>query len=141
MTLPRPADTGPKPVVDVAPADRWKDVAEAGSAAAIGLDAQGRLLGIVSRADLLKVFLRSDESIRREVVQDLLSMPLIGLAKIDVEVNDGVVTLYGADEAEGNSELVSRRVAGMPGVVGVKRRPRLTPEVEAADLAPAQGNG
>jgi predicted lipid-binding transport protein (Tim44 family) len=39
VTLPRPADPSPKPVVDAAPADRWKDLAEPGSAAAIGLDA------------------------------------------------------------------------------------------------------
>jgi predicted lipid-binding transport protein (Tim44 family) len=39
VTLPRPAEAPPKPVIDVAPADRWKDVAEAGSAAATGLDA------------------------------------------------------------------------------------------------------
>ena len=39
VTLPRPADAAPPSPVDVAPADRWKDVAEAGSATAVGLDA------------------------------------------------------------------------------------------------------
>jgi predicted lipid-binding transport protein (Tim44 family) len=39
VALPRPADANPKPVVEVAPADRWKDIAEPGSVAAIGLDA------------------------------------------------------------------------------------------------------
>lgn len=40
VTLPRPADATPPPVADAAPvADRWKDLAEPGSAAAIGLDA------------------------------------------------------------------------------------------------------
>jgi predicted lipid-binding transport protein (Tim44 family) len=39
VALPRPAEASPKPVVDVAPADRWKDVAEPGSAVATGLDA------------------------------------------------------------------------------------------------------
>ena len=40
MTLPRPADATPPAPVDAVPAaDRWKDVAEPGSAAAIGLDA------------------------------------------------------------------------------------------------------
>jgi CBS domain-containing protein len=105
------------------------------------VDSRKRLVGIVSRSQVLKVFLRSDESIRREVVRDLLNMPLIGLGNVDVEVNDGVVTLYGVDDAEGHSELVSRHVAGMPGVVGVKRHPKLTREVEAAHLAPAESNG
>jgi predicted lipid-binding transport protein (Tim44 family) len=39
VALPRPAEPAPKPVVDVAPADRWKGVAEPGSVAATGLDA------------------------------------------------------------------------------------------------------
>src|SRR5437588_9272437 len=36
---PRPADAAPKPAADADPADRWKGIAEPGSAAAIGLDA------------------------------------------------------------------------------------------------------
>src|SRR4029077_15897457 len=40
VALPgRPAEAAPKPVVDVTPAERWKDVAEPGSAVAAGLDA------------------------------------------------------------------------------------------------------
>jgi predicted lipid-binding transport protein (Tim44 family) len=40
VTLPRPAEAVPPPAADAAPvADRWKDLAEPGSAAAIGLDA------------------------------------------------------------------------------------------------------
>jgi predicted lipid-binding transport protein (Tim44 family) len=40
VTLPRPAEVTPPPPVDAAAAaDRWKDVAAPGSAAAIGLDA------------------------------------------------------------------------------------------------------
>ena len=40
VTLPRPAETGPKPVADDEPeTDRWKGVAEPGSVTAAGLDA------------------------------------------------------------------------------------------------------
>ena len=40
VTLPRPAEASPPPVADAAPApDRWKDLAEPGSATAAGLDA------------------------------------------------------------------------------------------------------
>jgi predicted lipid-binding transport protein (Tim44 family) len=39
VTLPRPADASPKPVVDMEPADRWKDIAAPGSTVAAGLDA------------------------------------------------------------------------------------------------------
>jgi predicted lipid-binding transport protein (Tim44 family) len=40
VALPgRPAETAPKPAVEVAPAERWKDIAEPGSVIALGLDA------------------------------------------------------------------------------------------------------
>jgi len=60
------------------------------------VDEQDILQGIVSRADLLNVFLRDDEEIaeevRREVVAALLPAP--GSA-IRVDVHDGVVKLVG----------------------------------------------
>ena len=40
------------------------------------LDPAGPLVGIVSRADLLKVFLRSDDQIAQEVRQDVLRRDL-----------------------------------------------------------------
>jgi predicted lipid-binding transport protein (Tim44 family) len=40
VALPRPADAAPNPAADAEPAaDRWKGIAEAGSPAAVGLDA------------------------------------------------------------------------------------------------------
>jgi CBS-domain-containing membrane protein len=84
------------------------------------VDEQGRLVGIVSRHDLLKVFLRSDESIRREVSKDVLKKELwIDNGAVDVEVRDGVVTLTGELETKSLTELVTRLVAAVEGVVGV----------------------
>ncbi|HKF74837.1 MAG TPA: CBS domain-containing protein [Candidatus Dormibacteraeota bacterium] len=81
------------------------------------VDPEGRLVGIVSRSDLLKIFLRSDESIRDEVQRHVLADQL-GLEPdaLDVSVSDGVVTLQG--EAE-SAEQASRAVAGARGVEGV----------------------
>src|SRR5437868_4969875 len=40
VTLPpRPSDAAPQPAADAEPVDRWKGIAEPGSAAAVGLDA------------------------------------------------------------------------------------------------------
>jgi len=36
------------------------------------VDRDGRLVGILSRADVLSVFTRPDEEIRREIVQDVI---------------------------------------------------------------------
>ena len=60
------------------------------------ISGEGRLIGIVSRADLLKVFLRSDESLRREIDEVLLQQTLgIQRGTVEVEVQDGVVNVTG----------------------------------------------
>jgi CBS-domain-containing membrane protein len=87
------------------------------------VDAQGRLVGIVSRHDLLKSFMRSDVSIRREVVEDLPSKALwIDRRAVVVDVHDGVVTLTGELETKSLAGLVTRLVASVDGVVGVDSR-------------------
>lgn len=87
------------------------------------VDAQGRLVGIVSRHDLLRSFLRSDESIRREVAEDLLAKALwIDLRAVAVDVQDGVVSLTGELETKSLADLVTRLVGSVDGVVGVDSR-------------------
>lgn len=84
------------------------------------VNAQGRLVGIVSRHDLLKSFLRSDESIRREIAEDLLERALwIDSQAVTVRVRDGVVALTGQLETRSLAALVTRLAASVDGVVGV----------------------
>jgi CBS domain-containing protein len=87
------------------------------------VDAQGRLVGVVSRHDLLKSFLRSDESIRWEVAEDLLAKALwIDRQAVAVHVQDGVVALTGELETKSLADLVTRLVGSVDGVVGVDSR-------------------
>jgi CBS domain-containing protein len=87
------------------------------------LDPAGPLLGIVSRADLLKVFLRSDDQIDREVRQDVLRRALwVDPDTIDVEVGDGVVTLTGQLERRSLIPITISLVHGVAGVVDVVDR-------------------
>ena len=87
------------------------------------VDSEGRLGGIVSRVDLLKAFLRSDESIRREVAEDLLKKMLwIDHRRVAVEVQGGVVRLAGELETKSLVELVGRLAEVVEGVVGVDNR-------------------
>ncbi|MEU1273752.1 CBS domain-containing protein [Streptomyces sp. NPDC005799] len=59
-------------------------------------DHKGRLVGVVSRGELLHALVRDDAAIRDEVVSHVLPDLLgIGPARVDVEVHDGVVTLSG----------------------------------------------
>jgi CBS domain-containing protein len=84
------------------------------------LDARGRLVGIVSRHDLLKTFLRSDESIRREICVDLFEKEMwMESSAMEVDVRDGVVALAGQLETKSLADLVTRLVGSVEGVVAV----------------------
>ncbi|MFL4909956.1 CBS domain-containing protein [Streptomyces sp. MMS24-I2-30] len=84
------------------------------------VDGAGRLTGIVSRSDLLKVFLRSDEEIaedvRRNVVERLFVSPSEPLR---IEVHDGVVTLTGRVRDSTLVPVMARLVRSVEGVVDV----------------------
>lgn len=84
-------------------------------------DRDGRLLGIISRSDVLRIFLRSDISIHKEVADAILvDLSFIGDGTIWAEVHDGMVTLQGEVGPGTLTEVLLRLIAGVPGVVGVK---------------------
>jgi CBS domain-containing protein len=81
----------------------------------------GTLQGIVSRSDLLKVFLRDDsdidEEVRREVVVRLFGTHT---EAVRVEVHDGVVTLTGRVHETALIPLAARLARTVAGVVDVR---------------------
>jgi CBS-domain-containing membrane protein len=80
----------------------------------------GRLVGIVSRADLLMVHLRPDEDILREIAEEVLERALWidpGLASVDVD--EGVVTLAGRLDRRSTAVIAVRLAEAVPGVVDV----------------------
>jgi CBS domain-containing protein len=85
------------------------------------LDEGGRIVGIVSRSDLLKPFLRPDEEIAGEVVE-ALSRPgsLIGSRDLRVQVREGVVSLRGIVEQRSMLPVVKSTVLRIDGVVAVE---------------------
>jgi CBS domain-containing protein len=87
------------------------------------VDANGHLVGIVGRADLLTVFDRSDEDIRQEILDEVIRHELLtDPAAFTVAVKDGIVTLEGgAETAEFGHEIVEL-VQHVQGVVTVRDR-------------------
>ena len=87
------------------------------------VDGTGVLRGIVSRADLLKVFLRADEEltedVRREVVDRLFPL---SADHIRVEVSEGVVTLTGWIDSPEPAPVAERLTRAVEGVVDVHCR-------------------
>jgi CBS-domain-containing membrane protein len=84
------------------------------------VDELGRLTGMVTRSDLLKVFLRDDTDIRREIRTEVLA-DLVGVepSQIHVDVDDGVVTLLGRLDRRSLVPVTIRHIERVAGVVDV----------------------
>ena len=84
------------------------------------VDHDGGLVGIVSRADLMKCFIRSDEAIRRDIVKEVLHhKPPIDLGSLEVSVRGGVVRLRGQVETASLASCIEREANAVEGAVGV----------------------
>ncbi len=87
------------------------------------IDAGGRLVGIISRADVLAVFDRADEDIRKEVIDEvLLGEFLVDPKAFDVKVGSGIVTLTGMPETNEVGHEIVAQVRHVQGVVAVRDR-------------------
>ncbi|WP_406100804.1 CBS domain-containing protein [Streptomyces sp. NBC_01003] len=87
------------------------------------VDAAGRLVGVLSRRDLVQLFLRRDQSIREEIVEDVLTRTLqLSPSALSVEVTDGVVTLSGTVGRRMLIPVVVRLCHSVDGVVDVINR-------------------
>jgi CBS domain-containing protein len=85
------------------------------------VDAGGYLVGIVSRADVLSVFDRTDEEIHAEIVNDVILRDfLVDPAVFMVTVADGVVTIKGNPETADLGHRLVTRIRHVQGVVAVR---------------------
>ncbi len=84
------------------------------------VDDDGVLVGIVTRADLVRAFVRSDEEIAREIREDVIFRTLwIPPEQVEVHVERGVVTLRGHLDNKSDAELLPSFVQRVPGVIEV----------------------
>lgn len=86
------------------------------------VDDEGRLVGIVTRADLVRAFVRPDEEIEREIREHVLrqALWLRDPDAVTVAVEGGKVSLGGSVDTRTDAELVSAFAARIPGVVEVE---------------------
>ncbi|PKV83133.1 CBS domain-containing protein [Streptomyces sp. TLI_146] len=84
------------------------------------VDEEDRLIGIATRRDLLRVFLRTDDEIRQEIL-DAVATHALGLPthEVNVSVRDGMVTLQGSVEQRADIPSAIRLAYRVDGVVGV----------------------
>jgi CBS-domain-containing membrane protein len=87
------------------------------------VDHRGRLVGIVTRADLLSAYTRPDEEIRREITQDVIADGFFtDPDRLTVTVKDGIVTLGGAPGSVILGRNIADQVRHLQGVVAVRDR-------------------
>ena len=103
------------------------------------VDAAGNLVGIVSRRDVLAVYLRPDAELLEEIRLEVLERAMwMDPASIQVAVEGGVVTLRGRVDRQSMIAIVTTLVSAVDGVVDVvaeleadeddTRPPRVEPE-------------
>jgi CBS domain-containing protein len=94
----------------------------------------GRLIGIISRADVLSVYRRSDEEIRREASDEvILGRFLVSPDDTSVTVRDGILTISGRPETDDVGREIVAALRHLEGVVVVRDR------LHYAGSSPARG--
>ena len=84
------------------------------------VDADGALIGLVSRGDLVRAFVRTDEEILKEIEDDVLRRVMwLNPSDVEVTIEDGIVTIKGEVASEADADLLPKFVRRVPGVVEV----------------------
>jgi CBS domain-containing protein len=114
--------------------ESWRTVADA-AAVMLNRDVdrlpvltEGKLVGIITRADLVGAFSRSDKEIERDIREEVVLRSFwIPEGDIEIRVRGGEVTLAGIVESELLAELLPEAIRGVPGVVGVRSKLKAAP--------------
>lgn len=129
----RAADVMTTPVVTAAPdtpLDQLADLLERHRIKRVPIAQDGRLVGIVSRADLMRVLAGcrkqtqpaapiEDTELRRRILEDMKSQPWACAASINVVVHEGTVELWGGVESNDERRALRVAIEQIPGVHGV----------------------
>jgi len=78
----------------------------------------GRLVGIITRHDLVRLFARSDSEIERDIREEALR-GLSWTEDLELSVRNGEVTLRGEVDSTYDAEALPDVIRRIPGVVGV----------------------
>jgi CBS domain-containing protein len=85
------------------------------------VDADGRLLGIVSRADLVRAFVQTDAELEQTIRTEVLIRDMwLDPDKFTVSVDHGVARVTGTVIKRSTAEVIARLLAMVPGVVAAE---------------------
>ena len=78
------------------------------------------LVGVVSRADLVRAFVRSDADVEHEIRTEVIErLFMLSATAFSIEVADGQVSISGFVDSADDGEAILRRIRAVPGVLGV----------------------
>jgi CBS domain-containing protein len=83
------------------------------------VDEHERLVGILARRDLVRIYTRSDPQVRAAVRDGVLRSLWIDPTEVDVSVRSGIVTLAGHLDRRSTCDIVVAFTKATPGVVDV----------------------
>jgi CBS domain-containing protein len=117
------------------------DVLDTHSVRQVPVVSEGRLAGMISRADLVRVLaevsitapaVRPDNGALQKAIWDAVkAQPWLKTAYVNLAVKDGVVELWGAVDSEEQRRALKVLIEGVPGVVTVQDQVSLLPKVVA----------
>jgi CBS domain-containing protein len=111
------------PAVTIEPGQRISEAAAIMTARGLNrlpVVEDGCLVGIVTRADLVRAYVRSDDELAQTIREDvLLRMLWLDPVLFDVKIEDGMVSISGRVERRSTAEMVEHAVRLVPGVVEV----------------------
>ena len=82
------------------------------------VDGEGKLRGVISRADVVAAFTRPDDVIEDEILEDVIRRILfLEEGVVEVSVADGVVTLEGTVPTKSDARLLEELTRRLDGVV------------------------
>lgn len=99
------------------------------------VDDEGKLVGIVSRRDVIGTFLRDDEVIRADIEEHVFKRGMwLFPGTLTVTVTGGVATLGGSVERRTTAQIAGQLTQAVPGVVDVRNT--LTYELDDTVTSP-----
>ncbi|MDX8031249.1 CBS domain-containing protein [Lentzea sp. BCCO 10_0856] len=110
---------------DLAASAAARELPAAGVRRLFVVDSDGALVGVLSRRDLLKLFVREDDELRTTIRDEVFGRMLwVDPDPLYIAVTGGVVTLQGKLERQSEVEIAGHLVRALPGVVEVHNRLR-----------------
>jgi CBS-domain-containing membrane protein len=83
----------------------------------------GKLVGIVTRADLVRAFSRSDAEVLADVRDEVITRVFwLDPNLFTIQVDNGVVSIAGKVDTEGDMRLLPELIRRLPGVVAVEAK-------------------